>query len=527
MAIFRKKTSSWDREPDDLGRRIEGKDVKNAGLNRPFVVQTGVSALVFTEGLLKGRLEPGKYDVDGILKRFMFGESSTTLVLVEDGQTPLEFFLDNLCSDDQVNVSCWVRFVTELSSPENFYRNLMRDRTRFKIGELQDRIRPEVRTAIASFVAGRSVEAVFKGDPSALSSIVSASLAPHLDTLGFRIVSISGVEFASDAYGGHLNRSGEVEMASKDADLEALRSVVKQRLRETIVEDLKHKALTKSDFRNQVNQIIHDLRIKDRLRDDEFRTLRTRLELDLEDLVRERERSRGIEDLEHAAKLDRTARAHNRSEDALDLDASLEGHRKAAETDEAVRDLRRAGDEKDLDVRRRKLDDKLDAMARLKEMEAEEFRKKAETLQNADTATKIALGVGDAASLVELERIARQQDLSEDALMILAAKDSPAVAAALAERFRAEGKSNEEVMEGLRRELEATKTMKREDADRLERVMQEALKNMGKVASSRATAQGGGGQTIVTGGQGQPTIVNPNPQPPAPPASGKDDPKPD
>ena len=107
MAIFRKKTSSWDREPDDLGRRIESKDVKNAGLNRPFVVQTGVSALVFTEGLLKGRLEPGKYDVDGILKRFIVGDSSTTFVLVDDGQTPLEFFVDNLHSEEGIGV--WER----------------------------------------------------------------------------------------------------------------------------------------------------------------------------------------------------------------------------------------------------------------------------------------------------------------------------------------------------------------------------------------------------------------------------------
>ncbi len=531
MALFGKKNTSWEREPDDLARRIEAADVKRNWFNRPFVIQDGVAGLVFSKGQLLGRVEAGQYDVDGLLRRFSVGDSPTTFVLVDDGQMPFDFDVDGLYSSDHIDVNAKLRVVVELDSAEAFYRNLMRDRRRFKIGEMHERIRPELRDAIGSFVASRTIEAVFGGPKEEVEAGLRERLGPHLESIGFRIVSLSVMGYGSQAYGGHLGRSAEVAMASKDADLEAMRSVVNRRLRETLASDIEHKANTKADLRSTLNQILHDLQVKDRLREDEMARLQLRLEQDLEDLARERERARerseqghaqGLrrdqgafdreeadKDLEHGIAQDAAAQGHARSQDGLDLEAELEGRRKTADTDEVVRDTERRGAEKDLDLEKKRQDQDLDALARVKEIEAEEFRRRAEVLKDADAATKIALGAADAAALLELERLEKQQGLSEEQLLVMAAEKSPAVAAAMAERFRAEGRSNEELMDAMRRQLEMQQSMSRDHAAQLERMMHQALGQMGQVATSRAASQGPGNQTIVTGGQGQPTVINP------------------
>ncbi len=537
MAIFGKKNTSWDREPDDLARRIESSDVKRHWFNRPFIVQDGVAALVFSKGRMQGRVEAGQHDVDGLLRRYIVGDAPTTFVLVDDGQIPFDFDVDGLYSGDHVSLGAKLRVVIELDSAEAFYRNVMRDRRRFKIGEMHERIRPELRDAIGSFVAGLPIDAVFKSSKGDAEDGLRQHLGPHLAAVGFRIAALSVLGYSSEDYGAHLDRSAEVEMSSKDADLEGMRSVVNRRLRETLAADLEHKASTKGDLRNALNQVLHDLQVKDRLRTDEMDRLHLRLEQDLEDLARTRtrarerieqgheqdlqrdrssfERTESRKDLDHVIDADAAARDHGRGQDGLDLDANLEGRRKTSETDEVVRDAERRGDEKDLDLKKRKRDDKLSEMERLKKIEAEDFQRRAETLKDADTSTKIALGAGDAASLLELERLEKQQGLSEDQMLILAAEKSPAVAAALAERFRAEGRSSEDMMENLQRQLEMQQSMSRDHAAQLERVMHQALGQMGQVASSRAAAGGPGNQTIVTGGQGTPTVVNPpSPEPP-------------
>jgi hypothetical protein len=197
-------------------------------------------------------------------------------------------------------------------------------------------------------------------------------------------------------------------------------------------------------------------------------------------------------------------------EEAADLESFLDAKIKASAVGEQARDLDRGGDEKDWELAKKIRNDTLDARAKKKMQDVDLERERMRTFAEADTATKIAMGVGDSEALLELERLEKQQGMSAEQLLAKAAEASPAVAAALAERWKAEGRSSDEITELLRRQLDEERQRNDKHSAQLERVLKASLDANSQVNTAKAKSQGPGGQTIITGNPGSPTIINPN-----------------
>lgn len=513
----RKKPTKWERKPGELASRIEADDVKTFWFQRPFIVQEGTAALMFSKGKLLGRVEPGEHDIDGVLRRWFTGDSPTTLLMIDDGEFTVDCAIDGLYSREQIALSASVRFTAGLADAELFYLNTMRDRKSFTLDELRQHLRPELHDALLAMTSTCTMEELYNnpGLRQKAEATLQERLGVNLAALGFAVSAVNVMSVTSPMYDAHRGNMAGVAMSGKQTTLEAERLAVLKRAREIAAADAKDKEIGETELRNAINQAKHELGIKDRLRADEVQKLNATLEQDMIDFKRQRERGREVAELDHTLDIDGTKRGHTREQAALDLGAFLDSRIKEAQAGQTLRDLSRSGEEKDWELNVKKRDAALDALARLKGIKTDDFGKRAEILGKADTATKIALGAGDAASLLELEHMAQQGKMTPDQLLVLAAEKSPAVAQALVEKFKAEGRISDEMYEQQRKHLDQVIAMHREHAIQQERSHRASLDAMAQVATARSAAYGPGQQTVVTTGFGTPTVINP-PMPPGP-----------
>jgi hypothetical protein len=525
MSFFKKDPTTWERKSGDIASRIVADDVKRIWFNRPFIVQEGTAALMFSKGQLLGSVGPGEHDIDGVLRRFFHGDDPTTLLIIDDGEMPLGTTIDGLYSNEQIGLSATVRLTIALAAPDLFYRNTMRDRRSYAIEDLTNHLQAELHDALLAFTSVHSIESLYNNPQlrAQAESAIQERIGTNLAALGFALVTVNVLSVTSDDFDRHRGRSAHISMYGKNADLEAVRLKVLQRAREFAAGDNKHKAVTDTVLRDAVNQAVHELGLKDQLRADELLKLQETLDQDMADFKMQREHARESTEVDHQIDLDSTSQEHKREQERLDLDSFLGNRIAESKASQAVRDEERSGEAKDFDLEAAKMDRVLDWSERHKKIKTDDLREKAEIFSQADTATKIALGAADADALLELDRIDQQGKMTPDQLLVIAAEKSTDVAAALAQKFIADGRMNDEMMDQLRRQLDSDRAMNREHAMQLERVLNTSLNNMGKVAAARSEAYGPGNQTIVTPGFGGPAVINPQVPPstpgqPTPPA---------
>jgi len=519
MGWFSKKpepVDAWRRQPGEIGLRIEAADVRQAGSTRPFVVYDGTVALVFQQGRLLGKLASGKHDIDGSVRRWFVGDHPTVLVLTDAGDITLDTSLAGLYTRENVEVAADLRLTLQIDAPETFYSNVMKDRRRYLEEDLRGHLRPELLDATLAFTSTRAVDHLYHnaGLREELARALEARVGASLSRLGFRRVSVNVVAFRSEHFDRLRGREAEMDLAKRGTDLDETHAQTLKRAREILAEDKKHEGVTGARLESALHQAAHALRLRDALREDEYARLEARFRQDALDFEQQRTQPRERSGLDHDLGLQAKRGEHAREQGRLDADAFFEKRLAEAATGEKVRDVERTGTEKDWDLAKRVRDDALDARRRKQQQDEEHERTRAETLGKTDTATKIALGVGDKEALLEIDRLARQKEMTPEQLLVLAAEKSPAAAAALAERFKAEGKLNDEFLDQLRRQLDRERQANSEHASQLERVLKEALGQMGRVATAKAESQGPGDQTIVTGGGlGPPTVIPPREPP--------------
>lgn len=516
MGWFSKKpapTEQWRRQPGEIAVRIEADDVKRECTNRPFVVYDGTVALIFRQGRLLGRLAAGKHDIDGPVRKWFVGDDPTVLVLTDDGDITLDAPVTGLYSQENIDLGVDLRLTLTISPPETFWLNVMKDRRRYTVDELQEHLRPEFHEALLAFTSTRPIHDLYHNADlrRQMEGVLRERAGQSLGRLGLSLVSLNVARVTSDRYDDVREQRADVQIENREALVEATRLKVLQKVRENIAGDKHHEWITHAELLDAMHQATHELGLKDTLRRDELSRLNARLEHDAAEYEQERSQVGETDRVGHELELDATKRSHGREQEAMDVDAFLATRLKEASSGQEVRDLERGGEEKDWELASKMRDDALAARRRMKMDDVELERERIESISKTDTATKIALGLGDKETLLELERLERQQGMSPEQLLVLAAEKSEAAAGALAERFRAEGKINAEMMEQVRQQIDRERQSNRESADRLERVMRESLQQMGKVATAKADSQGAGDQTIITsGGLGAPTVINPN-----------------
>lgn len=162
--LNRSKPTRWDREPGDIATRIEAKDVRQIFVDRPFIVQEGTVALVFSKGAFVGRVEHGEHNIDGSLRKWLVRDDPTVFIVVDEGDLTFEFTIAGLSSREHHEVEIALRLTLRIDQPEAFHRNLMRDRRRYTETDLRPWLEGELHEALLAFTSTLAVDDLY-GNP--------------------------------------------------------------------------------------------------------------------------------------------------------------------------------------------------------------------------------------------------------------------------------------------------------------------------------------------------------------------------
>lgn len=178
----------WVRGDRDVATRITPADLKGilvAGLE----VQPGTRALFFVGGRYVATLPPGRHTLENLAQRWKFPtDGEPAAIVVDDGELGLELAIGDLHSADHHNVQLNAQASLRLAEPEVFIANMMRDRGRFTVGDLQEFLQLEVQRSLRELVARHPAEALYTGRASAeLEMELLSRWRASLDRTGFTL----------------------------------------------------------------------------------------------------------------------------------------------------------------------------------------------------------------------------------------------------------------------------------------------------------------------------------------------------
>lgn len=511
----------WVRSGDDYAIRVDEGDLKG-WLSKGINIEHGTEALLFQQGKYRGTLKEGSYDMGGFVKKFATLNTSTptSIVLVDAGDIELHLEALNLHSREQMPVDAAFKALVRLRDGEQFFVNAFKGRNRLTVGYLGGSIMDELRAALQSFVVGKSVEELYN-NPDIRKEVereMQLQLEPILERIGLEMVQLRFVDFFCEKYDPIREKEADTYLDTRQADIDIDRLKLTQRLRKSMTEEQMDKIKTDSELENFIRQTEHELGLKDVIRDDEMQRLKIEFAhnrnkellmqvIEIEGIKKDEARSQAIEDLQ--AKLQ--MKGIEIETFKLEQDAKREdGIKTSKATDEIERtkidrDMYEADQAVKLREKNQNLEiDRQQAQQQLEAQRLQEYSK-------ASAQALLAILDGPAADrIAQLEQLRVKQNLTPDQLIAMTAAESPQVAQVLAEKYKAQAAVSDERFKQLEDFMAQQQTSHVQAADRLERVMNVALGQMGATATTRAQAPQPGSQTVVTpGGAGSPVVVNP------------------
>lgn len=515
--------SRWAREADDFAVRINEWDVKGF-LTKGLSVEHGTTGMVFQQGRFCGNVDAGNYDMNGFLKKVNnFNQTTpTSIVLIDTGDVELHLEAIKLHSREQLDVDAIFKAVVRLRDPEQFFTNAFKGRTSLTVGYLAGSLTDELRMALQAYVGSKPVDELYNngGLRKDVERQMQLELEPILERIGLDMVQLRFVDFFCPAYDPVRQKESQLYVDTRDVDIQIDRLKLTQRLRKTMTDEKVDALKTEKDFEDFVRQTEHEMGIKAEMRTDEMARLKQEFsfnrnktvllqEIEITGIRDGHERNRAREALiarienenrEHEARLARSlAEAKNEADKRrvqMELDR-LESEQDFWEAEKAI-ELRRKSElvQVEVDERQQQLE--------------------AKTLEDRSKASAQALlsilDGPEADRILKLETFRAKEKLTPDQLLAMAAAGSPQVAQVLAEKYRTEATLSDERFKQLQEFMARQEAASREAADRLERVMNVAMAQMGMTATTRAQTPYAG-QTVVTPGGmgGAPIVINSQP----------------
>jgi hypothetical protein len=520
----------WARRCEDFAVRIDDQDVKG-WLTKPLIIEHGTRALLFQAGKYKGELGEGRHDMGGFLKRLnhFLIDLAASVVLVDAGDVTVDLENGGLWSADRFELGAVSRLVFRIRDPDSMFVNLFKSRGRIGLGDLESQLADEVQMLLVGIVAAENAEGLFTSTAAreGIETGLRETIGKTLDRMGLELVQVRFISFVGPHYEELRAKRGELRREEGEADIAIERTRLSQRLREAMTQERMDAFKTDKDFEDFVRQTEHEMGLKGVIRDDEMQRLRERFafernresllrRIEIEGIVIDERRDQAWKELLADEKL-RDERFRG------DLERQLAAARTEAEKRNIEREMQRLDhiekmrqDEQEHLQDMREARDGLDLLERTKNIEQDEAdrqqKREAETLAARSKATVEALlsiAEGPAGDrIVQLEALRRRQNMSPEQILALAAEASPAAAQALAARYQADGQLSAERIDQLEKHLVEQRQMSESYADRIERLTQFALSQMGDVAGTRARPVDPR-QTVVVpgGGLGSPVVV--------------------
>ena len=152
------KGMKWKRAADDFALRVDTEDLPGV-LQKGLVVEQGTKALLFINGALAETLQPGMYDLGGLLVKLRRFEPyrTATAILVDSGDLEFKFAINDVFTKDplKIDISCSV--VIQLDDPILFFNNVMKGRERYSVSEFKSALYDELQNAFNELIGNSSV----------------------------------------------------------------------------------------------------------------------------------------------------------------------------------------------------------------------------------------------------------------------------------------------------------------------------------------------------------------------------------
>jgi hypothetical protein len=500
----------WARQPEDFAARMDNHDLRKS-LSPALVVEHGTRALIFQGGRFVGELREGSYDAGGIIKRLLglALPQPATVILMDAADVTIDLENDRLRTQDGIEVGATERLVLRVSNPDAVFLNALKSRNALSLGDLEGQLAQEVQMLLAGIVGTFPVQELFANlrVREQIETALRSHLTPTLARLGLELVQLRFISFVGEAWDRIQARRAEQREAELAADVTADRAKLNQRLRETLTQDRMDAFTSQKDLEDFIRQTEHAMGLKVVVRQDEMDRLKERFafERDREGLLRRLE-VQGIADADRREREWKDLLAEERRRDETHGNA-LRRNLASAQNDAERRKIQIELTKLEHQEEMRQAEAGVVMLGRVKEMEraerAHEVELEAQRLEARSKATAealISITSGPAGQqIAELERLRRQQSMSPEQVLALTAAASPEAARALAAKYQAEGQVSAQRAEQWQKQIADERQMSRDHADRLERVMQTALAQMGSVAGTRARPADAA-TTVLVGG---------------------------
>lgn len=442
------KNNVWMRQPDDFAQRFELSDI-NGLFTKIVTVQQGTGALFVQDGVYKGMLPAGQYNVETLRRRILglITNKTTTVILVDTAEVPLAFSFDKteLRTKDANDVGASGQLTAKISEPLNFLENYLKGKDHISLTDIENTLHNELAQILRNTLSGYNVSELYGNAelPRKIGDELKNTLNANLRSKGIEITILNCIGFDEGAY-------LEVQKIRNQAkiDVDIARAEYERNI-----------ALNQLEAAEKIDRIDNGVAVKIHAVDGENRV--------------KKEFQNGRHEREDAELNHRLAHAKAKFEFQLE--------KEKAESEQDVHEI-----------------------SELNRVQAEKLERKIQNLSTAPIEVLIFMAKDSSknAVLAKLELAKRGVSLTPEQLLAIQAADSPEAAKALAAKFSADEQKE------FNKRAEA---MMSENADRNERILEKAIDAMGKTATARATAQNPGA-TIVPGGMGAPVVVNTSPQ---------------
>ncbi len=492
--------NKWVRDEDDFAVRVDECDVRGF-LTKGLVIEHGTSALIFQQGRFSGTVGAGSYDVNGFLKKVNNFNQTTpaSVVLVDSSDVQIHLEAVKLYSADQMEVDAVFNAVVRLKDPESFYTNAFKSRNILTKGYLAESITMELQAALQSYAGSKPVDQLYNNSEirKEAERQMQLELEPVLERIGLEVVQLRFVDFFCPDYDEIRRKQSELYLDKRKTDIDIDRLKIAQHLRKEMSAEKMDTLKTDKDVEDFLKQAEHDLGLKGVIREDE-----------MERLKRGFSQSRDKDILTHQIEIEGIRSETERDQARKKLDEDIEALLKKKEAERTVR----AGDHgQDMKEAMDAVNLRRETQAAEVKMQEEEQRLEAEKLKvRSEASAQALLSIldGDAAKrIMKLEELRVKENLSPEQIISITAAESPDVARALAEKYKAEALLSGGRFEQMESFMQKQEQANRENADRMERVMNMALQQMGLTSTARAQAQGPAQTVLAPGARSGDTVV--------------------
>lgn len=604
----------WAKSPDDFAVRVEVDDVPGL-FRKDLIVEPGTRALLLEDGKnMGGELGPGKYTLQSA---GLTSAKTATAILVDSGDTDLEFTIPDLFTTDPMRITVDCRLVASVDNAVMFLTNLMKGERTFSLGRLRQYLFDEIQNAASEAVGRHSVQELSSN--LALKEELATDIEAHLNRtfrrMGLRFDRVRALNFrherwdqvreaqedlflqisTEEALAAGRKRLADVlhekeiqEIAEETRKVERYekRAQTWARMRRAVTSDRMDEVQTEEDFASFMREIdkqrlieeneLEELKREFAERKEDHTLARGHLlakaelereyELRMVELTQQRDLSReqlefeqeqarlrlegelAIEEKRWTFELrrQREEAEFRREQAAADRQERLD----EALTEAEIEDLEREQDEKDLELGlralremkatrredeearmriqweddRRRLEAELAAEERRLEMELKQRRedhahelKRLEAYAQMSVESLIAAtGSEQGRLLVELQKTESLKGMTEEQILALAAENSPEVAKAFQEKFRAMPAEFQQQLKDMYEarladkdaSAERQERQQREIAQQLREMFNKALEEQRKTAEALAQGRGeSGSPTVIFGPGGERTVM--------------------